>query len=88
MAILAIGRKSTKAEEAVWFCCRLILPSSERRYLMSDHCLLISPYLLTCVQRSMLDVRCSSLFVPYGAHFGAKKGDIGTENTYFWDAKL
>ena len=21
--------------------------------------------------------------IPYGAHFGAKKGDIGPENTYF-----
>ncbi len=23
--------------------------------------------------------------IPYGAHFGAKKYDIGPENTYFWD---
>jgi len=23
--------------------------------------------------------------IPYGAHFGAKKCDIGPENTYFWD---
>ncbi len=23
--------------------------------------------------------------IPYGAHFGAKKGDIGYKNTYFWD---
>jgi len=26
--------------------------------------------------------------VPYGAHFGAKKGDIDPENTYLWDTKL
>ncbi len=25
---------------------------------------------------------------PYGAHFGVKKGDIGPENTYFWNVKL
>jgi hypothetical protein len=23
--------------------------------------------------------------IPYGAHFGAKKCDIGPENTFFWD---
>jgi len=23
--------------------------------------------------------------VPYGDHFEAKKGDIGPENTYFWN---
>ena len=23
--------------------------------------------------------------VPYGAHFEVKKGDIGPENTYFWN---
>ncbi len=22
---------------------------------------------------------------PYGVHFGVKKGDIGVDNTYFWD---
>jgi len=49
MGILAIGRKSTKAEEL---------------YQLRE-----SP-------------------VPYGAHFGAKKDDIGPENTYFWDVKL
>jgi len=26
--------------------------------------------------------------VPYGAHFGVKKGNIGAENTYFWDVIL
>ena len=26
--------------------------------------------------------------IPYGAHFGVKKGDIGPENTYFWNVKL
>ncbi|MBW2004626.1 MAG: transposase [Deltaproteobacteria bacterium] len=26
--------------------------------------------------------------IPYGAHSGVKKGDIGPENTYFWDVKL
>ncbi len=26
--------------------------------------------------------------IPYGAHFGVKKGDIGPENTYFWDVNL
>ena len=26
--------------------------------------------------------------IPYGAHFGIKKGDIGPENTYFWDVNL
>ena len=25
--------------------------------------------------------------IPYGAHFGVKKGDIGPENTYFWNVK-
>ena len=49
MGILAIGRKSTKAEES---------------YQLRE-----PP-------------------VPYGAHFGAKKVDIGPENTYFWDTKL
>ena len=49
MGTLAIGRKSTKAEES---------------YQLRE-----PP-------------------VPYVAHFGAKKGDIGLENTYFWDAKL
>jgi hypothetical protein len=24
--------------------------------------------------------------VPYGAHFGVKKCDIGSENAYFWDS--
>jgi len=48
MGILAMGRKSTKAEES---------------YQLRE-----SP-------------------VPYGAHFGAKKGDIGPENTLFWDVK-
>ncbi|MBW1851892.1 MAG: hypothetical protein JRJ15_10760 [Deltaproteobacteria bacterium] len=48
MGVLAIGRKSTKAEES---------------YQLRE-----SP-------------------VPYGAHFGAKKGDIGPENTLFWDVK-
>ena len=23
--------------------------------------------------------------MPYGAHFGVKKRDIGPENTYFWN---
>ncbi|GAG13927.1 unnamed protein product [marine sediment metagenome] len=23
--------------------------------------------------------------VPYGDHFGVEKGDIGPENTYFWN---
>lgn len=26
--------------------------------------------------------------VPYSAHFGVKNGDIGPENTYFWNVKL
>ncbi len=26
--------------------------------------------------------------VLYGAHFGAKKDDIGPKNTYIWDVKL
>jgi len=26
--------------------------------------------------------------IPYGARFGGKKGDIGPENTYFWNVKL
>ncbi len=26
--------------------------------------------------------------VPYGNHFGVKKGDIGPKNTYFWNVKL
>jgi len=26
-------------------------------------------------------------FIPYSAHFGVKKGDIGPENTYFWNGK-
>ena len=26
--------------------------------------------------------------VPYEAHFGGKKGDIGPENAYFWNVKL
>ncbi len=49
MGTLAIGRKSTKAEEA---------------YQLRE-----PP-------------------VPYGAHFGVKKADIGPENTHFWDVKL
>ncbi len=24
--------------------------------------------------------------IPYGDHFGVEKGDIGPENTYFWNA--
>jgi hypothetical protein len=28
------------------------------------------------------------LSIPYGAHFGVKKGDTDPENTYFWDVKL
>jgi len=26
--------------------------------------------------------------ISYSAHFGVKKGDIGPENTYFWNVKL
>ena len=26
--------------------------------------------------------------IPYGVHFGFKKGDIGPKNTYFWNVKL
>ena len=26
--------------------------------------------------------------VPYNVHFGVKKGDIGPENTYFWNFNL
>jgi len=26
--------------------------------------------------------------IPYSAHFGVKKGDIGPENTYIWNVKL
>jgi len=26
--------------------------------------------------------------IPYGAHFGVKKGDIGPENTYYWDVSI
>ena len=26
--------------------------------------------------------------IPYSAHFGVKKGDIGPKNTYFWNVKL
>jgi len=26
--------------------------------------------------------------IPYGHHFGAKKDDIGFENTYLWDVNL
>jgi putative transposase len=26
--------------------------------------------------------------IPYGGHFGVKKGNIGPENTYFWNVKL
>ncbi len=26
--------------------------------------------------------------VPYGAHFGVEKGDIGPENTYFWNDNI
>ena len=26
--------------------------------------------------------------IPYGANFGVKKGDIGPENTYFWNVNL
>ena len=26
--------------------------------------------------------------VPYNVHFGGKKSDIGSENTYFWNVKL
>ena len=26
--------------------------------------------------------------IPYGDHFGGKKGDIGPENTYFWNVNL
>ena len=26
--------------------------------------------------------------IPYSAHFGFKKGDIGPKNTYFWNVKL
>jgi len=27
-------------------------------------------------------------YIPYGFHFGVKKDDIGTENTYLWDVNL
>jgi hypothetical protein len=27
-------------------------------------------------------------YSPYSAHFGVKKGDIGHENTYFWNVNL
>jgi uncharacterized membrane protein YjgN (DUF898 family) len=27
-------------------------------------------------------------FVPYNFHFGSKKGDIGSENSYFWGVNL
>jgi hypothetical protein len=26
--------------------------------------------------------------IPYNAHFGVKKGNIGPENTYFWNVNL
>ena len=26
--------------------------------------------------------------VPYNVHLGGKKGDMGSENTYFWDVNL